>query len=145
MFTPTIRHGVFAIDIPSRASTSDSNHTKHTKDRDAPEKGGDKPRGNGAAAATAGISPTHREASNGQRQTKAESVRKGDSKKNKVDNKAIVASGPGTSTSKRHVDKPSKEKMVANGRETTGTKNIKISSGKTTGSSTVLSLSLIHI
>lgn len=122
--------------IPSRASTSDSDRTRHTKGKDTPEKDEHKLRENGAAAA--GIRPTHREVSNGQRRTKAEGV--GDRKKSKVESKkVVVASGPDGGASKSRVDKPSKKKVVANGRETTGTKNVKTSSSKTAGNSTARS------
>lgn len=122
-----------AVDTSSRASTSDSDRTRHTKDRDAPEKDGDKLRGKTPAAAA-------REGSNGLRQTKVEGVREGDSKKSRVDSKkVVVASGPDRGTSKSRVIKPSKEKRVANGRETTGTKNTMTGSSKTPGGSTVRS------
>lgn len=60
----------------------------------------------------------------------------GDSKKSKVESKKVVVA---SSASKSRVDKPFKEKVVANGRETTGTNNVKTSSSKTTGNSTARS------
>lgn len=122
----------------SRASTSDSDRARHSNDRNAPVKDGDKLRGNSAAAA-AGSRPIHRDVSNGQHRTRAEGLSDKTRRRGRKREQAAVASGSDRGTSESRVDNPSKEKVVANGRETTGRNLIKTSSSKAAVSSTVRS------
>ena len=135
---PRLSYSVFLRSMySSRGGTSDSDRTRNSKDRNVADNDGDKLQGNSGAAAACSR-PTHRDVSNWQHQTRAEGVSDQKIRGGKR-GKTAVASGSNRGTSKSRVDKSSKEKVAANGRETTDTNLIKTNSSKAAVSSTVRS------